>query len=524
MDLFEENLSSLIGQYNPNNINLSRDIYDFSKTETQNVSSLPYFLKVGKLENSAFAFPALVPFIDNKGIVYLYHKSEVDFSKLYIQNLLFELINKITPNQIEIVIYDPTFLGVPFNYISQVSLDNVSIELVTDENHLNTRLNKYIQYSKDLIGKTLIHFNGFIDYWANTAHNNKVYTIFILNDSHFVKNTATTDLINRITANTKNNNSFFILSDEEEKKANFNFFECDFIIQNQSYFHNEMKIDLEYDKIKEKIINNLSSIKEKRAKRTIVVENFNITEGLKIPIGVFSANKKAHYFRLGCGTENYHAIIGGQSGKGKSVLLNTIIKRGIEKYSANELKFLLCDCKGVEFNEYIDSDIKSILACESSSSVEKIVEKLKIVEQEFENRRELFKKNNVKSIEQLIDKGIELYRLVCIIDEFQFLFPSADYKTTQYSEDLLVSKIIRTGRSFGIHLIVATQSLGDSVRRSILDNIPLRIALGMTETQSNSFLSYNNDSAKNLDRGFAIYNDSNGEKDANKLIEIDKVD
>jgi hypothetical protein len=37
-------------------------------------------------------------------------------------------------------------------------------------------------------------------------------------------------------------------------------------------------------------------------------------------------------------------------------------------------------------------------------------------------------------------------------------------------------------------------------------------------------LSYNNDSAKNLDRGFAIYNDSNGEKDANKLIEIDKVD
>jgi DNA segregation ATPase FtsK/SpoIIIE-like protein len=130
----------------------------------------------------------------------------------------------------------------------------------------------------------------------------------------------------------------------------------------------------------------------------------------------------------------------------------------------------------------------------------------------------------VKSIEQLIDKGIEIYRLVCIIDEFQFLFPSADYKTSQFSEDLLVSKIIRTGRSFGIHLIVATQSLGDSVRRSILDNIPLRIALGMTESQSNSFLSYNNEGAKNLDRGFAIYNDSNGEKDANKLIEIDKVD
>jgi DNA segregation ATPase FtsK/SpoIIIE-like protein len=84
--------------------------------------------------------------------------------------------------------------------------------------------------------------------------------------------------------------------------------------------------------------------------------------------------------------------------------------------------------------------------------------------------------------------------------------------------------MIRTGRSFGIHLIVATQSLGDSVRRSILDNIPLRIALGMTEAQSNSFLAYNNDAAKNLDRGLAIYNDSNGEKDANKLIQVNKVD
>ena len=89
---------------------------------------------------------------------------------------------------------------------------------------------------------------------------------------------------------------------------------------------------------------------------------------------------------------------------------------------------------------------------------------------------------------------------------------------------MLVNKIIRTGRSFGIHLIVATQSLGDGVRRSILDNIPLRIALGMNESQSNSFLSYNNNSAKNLERGLAIYNNSNGELDSNELIKVDKVE
>jgi len=522
MKTFEEKMVGLLGEINPNNINLSKDIYDFSQIEKANQSNLPFFLKVGKLKNSSLSFPALVPFIDAKGMVYLYHKTDEEHSKLYMQNILFELINKISPNQVEIVIYDPTYLGVPFNYVSQVALDNVSIELVTDENHLNGRLNKYLQYSKELISNKLIRFNGFLDYWINSKYADKVYSIFILNDTNFVRNTNITTLINRITANTKNNNSFFILSDEEEKKEHFSFFNSDFHVQNQSPFYKHLKIDLEYDKVKDKLVANLTAIKAKREQRTFTIESFNIKEGVKIPIGIFTANKKVHNFKLGSGTENYHAIIGGQSGKGKSVLLNTIIYNAIKQYSKSELRFMLFDCKGVEFNEFKGNE--HILECESTSNIATIVEKLKLIEAEFEKRREIFKEHNVKSIEQLLEKGIELYRIICIIDEFQFLFPSADYKTTQFAEDLLVSKMIRTGRSFGIHLIVATQSLGDSVRRSILDNIPLRIALGMTEAQSNSFLSYNNDSAKNLDRGLAIYNDSNGERDANKLIQIEKAD
>ena len=134
------------------------------------------------------------------------------------------------------------------------------------------------------------------------------------------------------------------------------------------------------------------------------------------------------------------------------------------------------------------------------------------------------KEHDVRDIKELRNKGIVLYRLVCIIDEFQNLFTASDYKIQNFAEELLVSKLLKQSRSLGIHLIVATQSLGDGVRSSILNNIPLRIALGMTEWQSSSFLASNNTAAKNLERGLAIYNNSNGELSANTLIKIDKVD
>jgi parallel beta-helix repeat protein len=63
-----------------------------------------------------------------------------------------------------------------------------------------------------------------------------------------------------------------------------------------------------------------------------------------------------------------------------------------------------------------------------------------------------------------------------------------------------------------------------AVRGSILNNIPLRIALGMTEWQSASFLSSKNIAAKNLERGIAVYNGNNGEMDGNEFVKVDKVD
>ena len=113
-------------------------------------------------------------------------------------------------------------------------------------------------------------------------------------------------------------------------------------------------------------------------------------------------------------------------------------------------------------------------------------------------------------------------RLLVIIDEFQNLF-TGNYKTDVYAEDILIKHILRIGRAYGIHLLCCTQSLGDGVRSSFLNNIPLRIAFQMTQEQSRSFLSIQNPVAETLKVGELIYNEQDGLPSENILVKVDHL-
>jgi S-DNA-T family DNA segregation ATPase FtsK/SpoIIIE len=534
MESFNKKIEDLIDELNQNKEKINTNVSDIISIENNNENKLPYFLNVGKLRNSALELPFLIPFLESKGIVFSYDKNDENNIKFHIQTLLLNLVDKIFPFNIEISIYDPVNLGVSYNHLKKLASDNLTVDVLTEENKFQEKLNKYISSSRELIDKVLINHDSFVDYWnakddnGKDKYEDKSYSIFLTTDSQFVKNHTIVDLINRITANTKNNNSFFILLEEDSKVNAYSFFGTEYLIRNSSGFYKGLAIDLGFNKdAKEKedyFTSTIQKIIQKNEnKRHQNIEIYDIKDGIKIPIGKIANNNKLIQFDFGNQTDNYHAIIGGQSGKGKSVLLETIIKRACEKYNSSDLKFMLFDCKGSgDFNKLNPSEY--ILLRENSGDIQTIVEKLKGVEEEFLKRREIMKEHDVRDIKELRNKGIVLYRLVCIIDEFQNLFTASDYKIQNFAEELLVSKLLKQSRSLGIHLIVATQSLGDGVRSSILNNIPLRIALGMTEWQSSSFLASNNTAAKNLERGLAIYNNSNGELSANTLIKIDKVD
>jgi S-DNA-T family DNA segregation ATPase FtsK/SpoIIIE len=247
--------------------------------------------------------------------------------------------------------------------------------------------------------------------------------------------------------------------------------------------------------------------------------NFDIDEGIKIPFGIH--HSKPFYFRLGHGVSNFHAIVGGRSGKGKTVFIDNLIARATNIYSPDELRFVLLDMKGIEFNDY--KRIPHIQAFCSSTNFENAIKIVEFLQSELKNREVLFNSVEAKNVVDYKKKsGKVMPRLLVIIDEFQNLF-TGNYKTDGFVEDILIKQILRIGRAYGVHLLCCTQSLGDGVRSSFLNNIPLRIAFQMTQDQSRSFLSMNNSAADILKIGEAIYNEQDGLLSENVLVKVDHL-
>src|SRR3989442_14375731 len=102
-------------------------------------------------------------------------------------------------------------------------------------------------------------------------------------------------------------------------------------------------------------------------------------------------------------------------------------------------------------------------------------------------------------------------RIMLIVDEFQEFFTEDD-KIAQEAA-LLLDRLVRQGRAFGLHVLLGSQTLGGAytLARSTIDQMAVRIALQCSETDANLILSKDNSAARLLSRpGEAIYNDANG--------------
>src|SRR5437868_10194727 len=109
-------------------------------------------------------------------------------------------------------------------------------------------------------------------------------------------------------------------------------------------------------------------------------------------------------------------------------------------------------------------------------------------------------------------------RIVLIVDEFQEFFVEDD-KIAQEAA-LLLDRLVRQGRAFGIHVLLGSQTLGGaySLARSTIDQMAIRIALPCSETDAHLILSKDNGAARLLSRpGEAIYHDANGRLEGNGL-------
>ena len=87
-------------------------------------------------------------------------------------------------------------------------------------------------------------------------------------------------------------------------------------------------------------------------------------------------------------------------------------------------------------------------------------------------------------------------RMLLIIDEFQEFFVDDD-KLAQDAA-LLLDRLVRQGRAFGIHVLLGSQTLGGaySLARSTIGQMAVRIALQCSEADAHLILSEDNTAAR----------------------------
>ncbi len=196
---------------------------------------------------------------------------------------------------------------------------------------------------------------------------------------------------------------------------------------------------------------------------------------VSVPVG-WDINHKEMCFEIG--EAQNHTLICGCSGSGKSNFLHVLIQNLAFYYAPNEVQLFLLDYKeGVEFNAYTNPTILEHARLVSvASSVGFGVSFLSWLDKETKKRDELFKQFNVKDLSDYRKHG-EMPRLIVVIDEFQVLFSDSTTKEKERVEAYLTN-ILKKGRSYGVHLILATQTMrGADINKSLMAQIANRIAL-----------------------------------------------
>lgn len=166
-----------------------------------------------------------------------------------------------------------------------------------------------------------------------------------------------------------------------------------------------------------------------------------------------------------------HLLIAGQTGSGKSVMINTLLTSLLYRNSPSDMRLILVDPKQVEMAPY--EDIPHLLA-PIITEPEKTISALKWAVNEMERRYDLLAEQKIRDIKTYNTKMSDepMPYIVIVIDELADLMMVAARDV-----EALIVRLAQKARAVGIHLVLATQRPSvDVITGLIKANIPARIA------------------------------------------------
>ncbi|WRA41424.1 DNA translocase FtsK [Helicobacter pylori] len=510
------------------------DAPQFNETTTY-----PKFLSCGLLEikgkngaNMEFLLPKVYPFPPKS--LYIEHEKDGQF----LREMLMRLLSSVPLVQLEVILVDALSLGGIFNLARRLlNKDNDFIyqqRILTERKEIEEALKHLYEYLKVNLQEKLAGFRDFAHYNEIKEYKLPLKALF-LSGVDALRSDALYYLEKIMRFGSKNGVlSFVNLESEKNKSAEdlkryAEFFKDRTSFERLKYLNVEVindhgiqsqhmqdfatKIKAYYEQ-KKQVKRELKDLQKEQEFWTKSSQS-----KVSVPVG-WDINHKEVCFEIG--EAQNHTLICNHSGSGKSNFLHVLIQNLAFYYAPNEIQLFLLDYKeGVEFNAYTNPTILEHARLVSvASSVGFGVSFLSWLCKEIQKRADRFKQFKVKDLSDY-RKHEKMPRLIVVIDEFQVLFSDNSTKGKESVERSL-NTLLKKGRSYGVHLILATQTMrGAEIDSSFKAQIANRIALPMDAEDSTKILD--DDAACEIQKPEGIFNNNGGNRKYHTKMSIPKA-
>jgi hypothetical protein len=499
----------------------------------------------------AAALPALLPFPDHCSLLIKASEEGRAQAVQSLQTLMFRLLTVLPPGKVRFTIIDPVGLGqnfASFMHLADHDEALVTSRIWTEVAHIEQRLADLTGHMENVIQKYLRNqFETIEDYNVHAGEVAEPYRVLVV--ANFPVNfssEAARRLVSIVTSGRRCGVHTFITVDRKQPlPQGFNLEDLDqpgvqlvwederFVWQDEEFANFPLQLDGPPSETLCTRLLRLIGERAREAKRVEVPFEFvapppaqwwqsDSRPGLSVPLGRVGATKRQH-LRLGEGTAQ-HVLIAGKTGSGKSTLLHALISNLALCYSPEEVELYLVDFKkGVEFKTYAAHELPHARVVAVESEREFGLSVLQRLDGELRLRGEKFRAGGAQDLRayRQANGNAPLPRILLIVDEFQEFFVEDD-KIAQEAA-LLLDRLVRQGRAFGLHVLLGSQTLGGAytLARSTIDQMAVRIALQCSEADAHLILSEDNSAARLLSRpGEAIYNDANGLVEGNNPFQV----